>query len=57
MTSVNAVHVRVLFDLGGHRAGDEVWINDAPLDRDHATDYITTLVQAYLAAGYVEVIQ
>lgn len=51
------VHVRFLFDIGGHRAGDEAWLTDRPLTADYATPAVRTLVQSYRAAGYVEVIQ
>lgn len=48
------VKVRMLVDLGGHHAGDEVMIVDKPLPEGYATDGSTTLIESYEAAGYVE---
>lgn len=51
------VHVRMLANIGGHAYGDELWLTNRPLGNDHvAPTGVSTLVEAYVAAGYCVVI-
>lgn len=47
------VHVRMLLPIGGHQAGDLVWLTDRQLS-EQSPNGPQTLVESYVAAGYVE---
>lgn len=51
------VHVRMLVPIGGHQAGDLVWLTDRQLTADQSRgDEPQTLIESYVAAGYVELV-
>lgn len=51
------VKVRMLVSIGGYQAGQEVVLTDRPLEPDYITEGgPTTLIESYVAAGYVEIV-